>query len=351
MFIRSLKNPILLPNVYHNWENLKVYNPGAIKEGDIYHLFYRAVGGGTDDWHSVIGHATSLDGESFTTHEPALIREFGSEKRGLEDPRIVKIDDIFYMTYTAYNGVEAVLHIATSSDLISWYKHGRAIESFRFVGSGGIHTKRIDGVIHYRTTIKGEDRWSKAGGILPKKINDKYWMLFNEHRVWLAYSNDLIHWDYIHNPIIKPREGNYFDNVFVEMGPTPIEVDEGFLVLYHGIDETITYRLGFLLLDKNDPTKILYRHDKPIFEPETEYELSGLVDVMDGGMNAFIKLSKEEQKQFIKSAVDKGLMPKVTFCPGAIVDGEWLRIYYGASDTLICTAKAKISDITKLISY
>src|SRR3989344_381177 len=105
-FTRSSKNPILRPNLENTWEDFKVYNPGALYEDNVYHLFYRARG---KDWISSIGHATSTDGENFTRANttPMLTPEFDYEKQGLEDPRIVKIDGTYFMTHTVFDGKNA----------------------------------------------------------------------------------------------------------------------------------------------------------------------------------------------------------------------------------------------------
>lgn len=129
------------------------------------------------------------------------------------------------------------------------------------------------------------------------------------------------------------------------MGPPPIKTDAGWLVLYHGIDDKIVYRLGFLILDLNDPSKILYRSEKPIFEPEEPYELSGMVDILPEGLEALEKMSQEELNEFLKTHEQSGKMPQIIFCCGAVVVDGILRIYYGASDSVICTATAKIEDV------
>jgi predicted GH43/DUF377 family glycosyl hydrolase len=105
MFHRSKKNPILKPKVNNSWESKKLYNPGIIFFNGKYHLFYRAVGAGKN-WKSSIGYAVSDDGENFQRYDkPIMTGVTESEKRGLEDPRVTKIDDLFYMAYAAYDGI------------------------------------------------------------------------------------------------------------------------------------------------------------------------------------------------------------------------------------------------------
>jgi predicted GH43/DUF377 family glycosyl hydrolase len=241
------------------------------------------------------------------------------------------------------------LHIATSVNLIDWKKRGPALNKFDFLKNGGHRIKFKYGygknVDH---KIGGKER-SKSGAIFPEKINGKYWMLFGEYNVWLAVSDDCLKWDVVDGPFLSAREGVFFDNGFVETGPVPIKTEKGWLVLYHGIDRTNTYRLGFLLLDLLDPTKIIYRHDEQIFQPEEGYEFSVVVDVMSGGMDEMQKRSEKQLEAFYKHYLEMREIPLVVFCPGALVIGDEILIYYGAGDSVICGARGKISDILKLI--
>jgi predicted GH43/DUF377 family glycosyl hydrolase len=345
-FERSKRNPILVPNPDREWENLKVYNPGAVFHDGKHHLFYRAVNRG-EDWRSTIGHAVSEDGECFERlPDPAIVPEGDAELRGCEDPRVTKVGDTFFMAYASYDGKDVRLSIATSKDLIHWEKHGNALRDFDFTEYGGIKTSWRDGK-PYVKDASGKER-SKSGGIFPEKIDGKYRMIFGEYQMWSATSEDGLKWDVRKEVFLDSREGEYFDNVFVEMGPPPIKTEKGWLVLYHGVNEEHVYRIGFLLLDLDDPEKILYRSSVPIFEPKESYELGGIIDVLPGGLPEMQKMSKEELEHFLARAEKEGFMPKVTFCPGAVVQDGKLRIYYGAGDTSICTAEASLEDILTL---
>jgi predicted GH43/DUF377 family glycosyl hydrolase len=349
-FNRFKNNPILKPNPNNPWENFKIYNPGSIFDGKSYHLFYRAMGRG-ENWQSVIGHAISRDGENFERlSRPALAPTELEEKRGLEDPRVTKIGDTYYMAYGAFDGVDVKLNIATSENLIDWEKRGRALLDFNFLKNGGNKIWCEDG----KTTNKnfkeiGKER-SKSGAIFPEKINEKFWMLFGEYNIWLASSDNGLKWQTESGVFLSPRTGNYFDNAFVEMGPVPIKTEKGWLVLYHGIDNWKTYRLGFLLLDLNNPSKIIYRHDDFIFGPKADYELSGIVDVLPGGLEKIQKMTDVELYEYIFESVKSKKMPLVIFCPGAVVVDNKIFIYYGASDSVVCGARGRISDILKLIN-
>jgi predicted GH43/DUF377 family glycosyl hydrolase len=340
MFTRSKFNPILLPDERHSWEEAKVYNSAALYEDGIYHLFYRAMG---KKWISSIGYATSTDGEHFTRSEYPLIEpEHESEKQGIEDPRIVKIDNMYFLTYTAYDGVTARLCLATSKDLKKWHKHGRMFEQWDYTKGMNIW-EYLREIIKEKLFIKKE--WAKAGGIFPETMQKKYWMLFGDNKIRLAHSRDGIKWTPLQEPFLSARCGEYFDNNFVEMGPPPIKTDKGWLILYHGINKRIIYSIGFLILDSDDITKILYRSDKPIFEPTESYELSGIVDILPGGYKKMQRMSKHELDTFITKMDHKGKMPRVTFSNGAVSTGNTLRIYYGASDSVLCTATASLDEI------
>ncbi len=350
MFNRSKQNPILRPNPKHHWESEKLYNPGAIFCNEKYHLYYRAIGHGKN-WKSDIGYAVSKDGEKFKRFKsPLLTSENKIEKRGLEDPRITKIDDMFYMTYTAFDGITPRLSIATSPNLKKWQEHGPVFSDWSFDEAGGVYKKwNEEGKIF--TKLKQKE-WSKSGAIFPEKINGQFYMLFGEYNIWFATSSDGLHWTGDQKPFLGARRGNFFDNTFVEMGPPPIKTKKGWLVLYHGIDKKYCYRIGFLLLDLNNPRKIIHRSTDAIFEPIMDYELGGIVDVISGGLDKMENMSKLELKKYLQENAKKKIVPKVVFCCGAILKNKTLSIFYGAGDSVICTANTnidKILNLTKLI--
>jgi predicted GH43/DUF377 family glycosyl hydrolase len=355
LFTRSKFNPIIKPNPKHKWESLKVYNPGAIFYKGKYHLFYRAIGAG-EDWRSSLGYAVSKDGEHFKRFsKPILDRDLSNplELRGLEDPRITKINDTFFMTYAAYDGKVPRLHIATSSDLKNWRKSNPIFRDFKFIERGGVFVRWREGKPLESKYLSSptKDEWTKSGGIFPEKINGRYWMLFNEFRIWLANSDDGIKWKVLPGEsFIGPRKKTkLFDNLYVEMGPPPIKTERGWLVFYHGINDAIQYQLGLILIDLKDPRKILYRSDEPIFGPKEKYELSGIVDVIPGATKLLEQNKEEELKKLLKEAVSKGFMPQVTFTTAAILKDKIIRLYYGAGDQFICTATASLEDVLSTI--
>jgi len=315
MFVRSSHNPILKPDKNISWRSLKVYNPTVLFENKKYHLFYRAA---DKEWRSSIGYGHSKDGMKFILEKQPRIRRSGKlEMRGVEDPRLTRIGSEYLLTYTAYDGDYAKLALVRSLDLKKWQKIGPILPNWNLYKSGGF-TINWD-----QARAKENPKWCKAGGIFPEKFDNKYLMLFGDSNIWFAEAKDLKNWQTDKKPFIKGRTGR-FDCVHVEMGPPPIKTKRGWLVLYHGVDNSIVYRLGYLLLDLKNPRKIIKRSDEPIFEPQAPYELAGLIDIA------------------------KGRKPKVIFCNGAILIGEVLKIYYGAADSVICTASAKLKDILRM---
>lgn len=187
MFTRSKNNPILKPNKNHDWESRKVYNCGAIYKNNQYHLFYRAVG---NDWISRLGYAVSKDGENFIcSKKPLLFSKTDLEKRGLEDPRISKVNNQYFLTFTAYDGVAARLNFATSRNLKNWQKYGKILPNWDSEKANAFKVKWDMA----RNTAVAKKEWSKAGGIFPKIINNKYWILFGDSNIWLANSEDGLH--------------------------------------------------------------------------------------------------------------------------------------------------------------
>jgi len=350
VFTRSKNNPVIKPDPKNPWESLKVYNPGAVFHNEKYHLFYRAMG---KDGVCRLGYAVSEDGENFERYsEPVMEPKTEYEKWGIEDPRISKISDTFYMIYTGFDGVTPRLHIATSKDLKNWEKHGLVFKDFNFIEEGGVFVEWKNGKPIETTDLKpGREEWSKAGAIFPEKIKKKYWMVFNEFRIFYATSDNGKDWNVLKDKyLVESRKNSkkgkeYFDNVFVEAGPPPIKTDKGWLVFYHGINDAIQYHLGFVLTDLNDPTKILYRSEEPLFGPKEGHELSGMVDIIPGMPELLREGEEKKIKEKLKEAEKEGFMPQVTFTPAAVKNKGEIRIFYGAGDQAVCTATALLKDI------
>lgn len=264
-------NPILTPRVQEeSFEKACVYNPAAIVKDDKVYLLYRAEQGYYASYNSRIGLATSDDGFAFERFQGAPIIDLDEnreeEKRGLEDPRIVRLEDgRYFLTYTAYAGMDEQGHQITLSgafsyDLIHWERIGRL--------------------------VPGRE---KAGAIVQEyKWQGKYVMYFGEGLVKVAFSEDLRNWEVREQPTLEPREG-YFDSFLVEGGPPPIVTDEGILLIYNsstaGLDwqgkkDWVSYQPGFAVFDKDDPIKLLYRSDEPILRPTEYWEMYGKVNAV-----------------------------------------------------------------------
>ena len=285
-------HPILEPQ-RSGIEVAGVFNPAVVKHEGRYVMLYRAQDAQKT---SRILRATSADGIRFQREaEPALVPQADYERNGgVEDPRLVKIGDTFYLTYTAYDGKDAQLALATSTDLRSWQRRGVIMPANK--GRWNVH-------------------WTKSGAILDEKVNGKYWMYYMADparaydQTGVAWSDDLLHWtEALDRPVLGRRPGR-FDSRVVEPGPPPVLTPDGILLIYNGADDNLVYRTGWALFDAKDPTRVLARSDTPIFVPDRPWELLGQV-------------------------------PNVVFVEGLVREGDRWRFYYGAADTRIGVAEA-----------
>lgn len=216
------------------------------------------------------------------------------EEYGCEDPRLTYLDDIgkWVIAYTGYSPLGAGVALATTSDFKTVERHGLVLAPN-----------------------------NKDAAVFPKKIGGKYWMLHRpvagtiEH-IWLTESTDLLHWG---RPwmVIPERGGPYWDGYKVGANSVPIETSEGWLILYHGVKQFPAgpaYRMGAALLDHDDPRKLIARLPNWILGPHEDYELTGEV-------------------------------PNVIFSCGHVQKGDEIYAYYGASDTSVCLATARLSEL------
>ena len=287
-------NPVLVPgeNVFScpiqkrviKWDEKDVFNPAAVvREGKVYMIFRAEDKVGKFAGTSRLGLATSDDGIHFTKMStPVFFPDNDSLKifeweGGVEDPRIVESEDGTYiMTYTAYDGNVARLMLASSKDLQQWTKHGTVLNG------------------RYKNT------WSKSGAIIAReqssktiatRVQGKYWMYFGDTDLFMATSEDLIHWAPVEESgklksVLKPRKG-YFDSRLVESGPYALLKDQGIVLIYNGMnlesggDSTLSpgaYSLGQVLFDKNDPTNLIDRLENNFMKPEKPYEITGQIN-------------------------------------------------------------------------
>lgn len=271
-FEKYSSNPIMGPQGT-TWEAKDLFNPTAIvHEGKVY-LFYRAEDySGEGQWNgtSRVGLATSRDGCHFERW-PELVIDATEDYElpgGVEDPRIVKLGDVFHMTYSAFDGKNARLALATSRDLIHWEKHGLVFPDWHGVN---------------------EEGWSKSGAIIPGKIHGKYAMYFGDTDIFLAFSEDGIHWTPETEPVMTvSRNPEQFDSALIEPGPAPILTEDGILLIYNAARKVtekddpacgkLRYAAGQVLIDSEDPHHILKRTAEPFFMPDTKDENFGQVD-------------------------------------------------------------------------
>ncbi len=276
------------------------FNPAAIRIGEKIVLLYRE-----QDRNGVsrIGYASSRDGSHFEVKAgPVFVPEAPYEKNGgVEDPRLLKIGNTYYMTYTGYNKHDAQLCLATSKDLVHWQRKGILLPAYKGKWNVG---------------------WTKSGAIVREKIHGKYWMYYlgtgpdKRDYMGVASSDDLLHWtDALDHPVL-PRRAGQWDSRVMEPGPPPVLTDQGILLIYNGADEKLVYSTGWVLFDKNDPTRVLARASSPFIRPELQWEKQGQV-------------------------------PNVIFTEGLIPEKDGFLLYYGAADKYIGGMRATIHPANK----
>ena len=270
---KYFKNPILTPVLKEkNFETACVFNPAAIVKDKKVFLLYRAEDLYYLNYISRIGLAWSGDGFKFKRYKnnPVIDKEkklSKNERGGSEDPRIVRVNNNkYFLTYTAFPKTKPVsLCGAFSKDLIHWKKIGLLISK----------------------KMCGSNTSAKSGAIVQDyKYKGKYVMYFGDNHIKVALSDNLKDWKIIEKPVLKPRK-KYFDSCLIEGGPPPIVTEKGILMIYNSAKTRITYEgtrrwlsysPGFALFDKNNPTKLLFRTEKPILEPTEYWEKYGKVN-------------------------------------------------------------------------
>ena len=282
-------NPILTPVVNHAWESRMVFNPAAVYLDNRVHILYRAIG---EDGVSRLGYASSSDGYHIDERLPHPVFEpaLPVEKNGCEDPRLTEMEDRCIMTYTAYGDI---YQIGLTTISIENMQNKKWDWEERFFPFPNIRNKNAV--------------------IFPRRVNDRYLMCHRlDPDIYIAYSDDLRTWeDTI--LLMRPRSG-FWDCVKIGAAGPPIELDEGWLLVYHGVDVKKTYRLGVTILDKENPERVVYRSKIPILEPTEDYERFGFV-------------------------------PNVVFSCGAILLDGKLLIYFGCADSVIGVATFDLDEI------
>jgi predicted GH43/DUF377 family glycosyl hydrolase len=235
--------------------------------------------------------ARSRDGLRFQMEDrPALGPANEYETFGIEDPRVVYIDGTYYIDYVGVSPLGVTTCLASTRDFQSFQRHGVIF-----------HPDNKDVVF------------------FPARIGDKFYALHRPHSslflrndIWIAQSPDLLCWG-DHRYLMGTREG-LWDEMRIGAGAAPFRTDKGWLELYHGADRNSRYCLGAVLLDGEQPWKILARSDAPVFEPAADYERGGFFG-------------------------------HVVFSCGLLFEDQTLKVYYGAADTSLCYAEIPLADV------
>lgn len=302
LFKRYKNNPVLTPKIWPYKVNA-VFNAGAVMHNNKVLLLVRV-----EDMSgfSHLCKATSKDGYSgwVIDDKPTLFPkpdDFPEEKYGIEDPRIVKLEEEerYAIVYTSFSESGPLVSLATTEDFNTYRRYG---------------------------VIMPPD--DKDASLFPRKFNGRYVLIHRPSptsyllgaHIWMSFSPDLKHWG--DSSILLPaRRGSWWDAYKVGLGPQPIETPEGWLIIYHGVRTTAAgslYRVGLALLDLDDPTKVIKRGNEWVFGPNEYYERVGDV-------------------------------PDVTFPCGVVVKGDDLIMYYGAADTTIAIATASLKEVVDFV--
>ncbi len=324
-------NPIMGPSHHESWESEAVFNPGAVVHDGRVHLFYRALG---PDGVSRIGYTSSRDGINFDDRlsYPVFVAESFNEAKshhpytsparlvynpsvyasgggwgGCEDPRAVKIGNRIYMTFNMFNG---------------WHSMRVAVTS---ISEEDLNHKRWNWAPYHYLSKLGDRQ--KNWVLFPQKINGKFALFHNldmgdKGKVHIAYVNKL---DASETPKDKeaPDPQGLPDHIVAWHNRTrsasapPIKTKEGWLLFYHAMDkdDPNRYKVGAMLLDLKDPTKVLYRSAYPVLEPDEWYE--------------------------------NDYKPGIVYASGAVVKDGTLFMYYGGGDKHIAVAYARLDDFLK----
>jgi len=295
-------NPVLTAEQVP-YETPYTHNAAACKFNDKYLLLFRA---GLPGDVQTLGLASSDNGVDFTVaDQPVMVPEGEEEGKHVYDSRITKIDDTYYVTYATESkerGIRA--GIARTDDFTTFTRLGLSEPDNR---NTALFPEKVDG--YYARLTRPFDHY------------------FNRERgynMWISFSPDLVFWG--KSKLLLSAEDVSWGQRKIGAGAVPIKTKDGWLEIFHGVDDRVPhklYRLGCMLLDLEDPSKIIGRSDGYILEPEGPNE---------------IRPPENELKSL-----------NVVFCCGAVVedDGE-VKIYYGGADRVMCLATAKLDDLVAL---
>jgi predicted GH43/DUF377 family glycosyl hydrolase len=330
------RHGVILEKTEYGFENDGVFNPACLHEGDNVHIFYRAVRHGN---YSSIGYARLSGPLDVRQREkkPLLVPEKTYESQGIEDPRIVKIEGTYYLTYSVYDKVNVSAAYATSTDLKNWRRHRVITPRFTYREykhfiecCTGLSEKYL---YHYKLFKEhglGEELsrklyvWDKNVMFFPRKINGRFAIL---HRIYpgiqIVYFDDHRNltsdfWeDYLINLerhiVIDPKLPH--ESSHIGGGAPPIETEQGWLLIYHSGESTpegFRYHACAALVDLDDPTKEIARLRVPLLSPELPWEKQGIVN-------------------------------NIVFPSGTSLFGDDLYVYYGAADERVAVASVSLA--------
>jgi predicted GH43/DUF377 family glycosyl hydrolase len=327
-FLKMLqKHGLVLTKRDLDFERDGVLNPAVIYDNGKIHMFYRAVAKGN---HSTLGYCVFKDPLTIESQldVPVLTPTLPNEKHGIEDPRIVKIDDLFYISYCGYDGENAFGCVATSKDLKTFTKHGIVVPQIKGYDLKGLLKGQPKLNNKYFTPSTGSEGyvWDKNVVFFPRRIDNKLFFLHRIHpgiqiacvdslddltpEFWREYMLD-----FHKHIVLDPDHDHEFS--YLGNGAPPIETPEGWILIYHGVHDTEkghTYVACAALLDLEDPSKEIARLPQPLFSPDQEFELNGYVN-------------------------------NVCFPSGTAVIDDELYIYYGAADDCIACASIPMQEL------
>lgn len=311
---KSSFNPILSPNSKHSWEALGTFNPCPMNIGKKKYILYRVISssvkGQTPEQISTIGITTSQNGKIFKDRRQFIRPEYEWEKYGCEDPRVVKIDGKYFIFYTAlgefpFRGAGIKVAVAISPDMKK-IKEKHLVTPFN-AKAMALFPEKIGGKYHAILSVNTDSPPAKITVVSFEKLED----MWNEKKWKEVYSH-------IDDFSVELRRSGMDQ---VEVGAPPIKTKHGWLLIYSHIQNYFgggekLFGVEALLLDIDDPRKIIGRTRGPLFAPEESYEMNGIA-------------------------------PNIVFPTGADVTDGMLNIYYGAADTSSCMASVDLDDLTE----
>jgi predicted GH43/DUF377 family glycosyl hydrolase len=280
--------PIDLPGLdLHDRRTIRYRDPRGERRG---------MNAGYTDYLAQMSHlrvARSHDGIHFTVDDrPAIAPSVEIEEYGVEDPRATLIDGVWYITYVSVSRWGITTSLARTTDFRS------------FDRCGVIFLPDHKDVVLFPERVRG--RFVALTRPMPHTFSRIV-------GTWVAFSDDLLAWGH-HQAVCLPRPGHW-DELRTGASAVPFRVAEGWLELYHGVDHDTHYAMGALLLDGDDPSRVLARSPRPILAPQEPYEVRGLFN----------------DTIFSCGHLDLG-------------DGR-IRLYYGAADSVIAAADFDVGEI------